>query len=55
MEIKAGDVVLLKSGGPLMTVAWARDTDAKCEWFDSKSEPQSRVYALVVLKPRHEG
>lgn len=54
MEIKAGDVVVLKSSGPLMTVAWVRGDEAKCEWFDAKNEPQARVYDLVVLRPRNQ-
>ncbi len=34
-EIKAGDVVQLKSGGPLMTVAEAERSDEKklCVWI----------------------
>lgn len=31
--ISPGDVVQLKSGGPLMTVAWTEDGEAFCEWF----------------------
>jgi uncharacterized protein YodC (DUF2158 family) len=36
-EIKAGDVVQLKSGGPTMTVSWVSDEygtlTAGCTWF----------------------
>ena len=37
-EIKAGDVVQLKSGGPHMTVSklreWQGRTEAHCDWFE---------------------
>lgn len=49
MEFKAGDVVQLKSGGPAMTIAWIDGSDARCEWFDNKNEPQGRSYKLVAL------
>ena len=48
--IKPGDIVMLKSGGPDMTVAWIADNEAYCEWFDSKGEPRGQRYALVVLR-----
>ena len=48
--IKAGDVVMLKSGGPNMTVAWVAEDEALCEWFDSKGEPRTQRYALIVLQ-----
>lgn len=49
-EIKAGDIVMLKSGGPPMTVAWVEDGKAYCEWFDSRKEPRGQQYDLVVLQ-----
>ena len=48
-EIKAGDIVTLKSGGPKMTVAWVDDGQANCEWFDTKPETQSKIFDLNVL------
>jgi uncharacterized protein YodC (DUF2158 family) len=48
-EIKKGDVVTLKSGGPKMTVAWVEQDEALCEWFDSKSDSQQKRFALAVL------
>ena len=50
-QIKAGDVVQLKSGGPKMTVGWVEDGEALCQWFSPKNEPCSQVYALIVLQP----
>ena len=34
-EIKAGDVVVLKSGGPKMTVDAMGGMGAECLWFDA--------------------
>jgi uncharacterized protein YodC (DUF2158 family) len=33
MEIRAGDVVVLKSGGPDMTVESVEGLQARCAWF----------------------
>lgn len=42
-KINPGSVVQLKSGGPLMTVAWVNDEDgvrlAYCEWFIQDKAP----------------
>jgi len=35
-QIEAGDVVVLKSGGPDMTVKWVSGGECYCEWFDGK-------------------
>ena len=49
-DIKAGDLVVLKSGSLTMTVVWVEDGTAYCEWFDTKHEPQGRQYAVITLK-----
>lgn len=36
--IKAGDVVILKIGGPKMTVSEVRDGEADCVWFVQRTE-----------------
>jgi uncharacterized protein YodC (DUF2158 family) len=52
-EIKAGDVVRLKSGGPKMTVQkvepWDGATRAWCEWFINDRN-QSGGFPLSSLK-----
>ena len=48
---KPGDVVVLKSGGPTMTVANVRqDGKVVCEWFDD-NKPQGRAFDPDVLEP----
>ncbi|WP_417515814.1 YodC family protein [Minwuia sp.] len=57
-DIKPGDVVRLKSGGPDMTVTlidkandWDKHQSAWCEWFDEKDKkPMNRVYAVHALE-----
>ncbi len=57
-EIKAGDVVQLKSGGPPMTVEWTSTSQggkpfARCVWFDG-TEKKDAAVDLVALKPAEE-
>lgn len=49
-EFKPGDVVRLKSGGPLMTVR--RRThygEYACEWFDKNHVGHSDTFAVTSL------
>jgi uncharacterized protein YodC (DUF2158 family) len=54
-DIKAGDIVQLKSGGPDMTVTqigqkgYEDHDSAWCSWFEG-NKAQNGVYALVALK-----
>jgi len=54
MDIKAGDVVTLKSGSPLMTVEeigkynYSDDNQAKCVWFDGKKRMED-IFSLTSL------
>lgn len=45
-EIKVGDVVQLKSGGPKMTVNWVQEESAAmtagCSWFVKDQEKSGR-------------
>ena len=51
-EIKVGDIVQLKSGGPMMTVSAVSPFNgvmsATCIWFDDKKEVHG-VFALATL------
>jgi len=50
-ELKPGDVVTLKSGGPLMTIE-KRETDGRfwCTWFNEKKQPDGRYFEEVLLR-----
>jgi uncharacterized protein YodC (DUF2158 family) len=52
-EIKAGDVVELKSGGPRMTVAkvenWNGVMRATCHWFEG-DKPQQGYFPVSSLE-----
>jgi uncharacterized protein YodC (DUF2158 family) len=57
-DIKAGSVVQLKSGGPLMTVKWVGESGlgehgAYCQWFIQDKAPwkeAGKLFALTSLK-----
>ena len=49
-EINVGDVVRLKSGGPLMTVRSINDNDAFCDWFDPKEDAKNQVFQTWQLE-----
>jgi uncharacterized protein YodC (DUF2158 family) len=51
-EIKAGDVVQLKSGGPEMVVNFVEHDGveiASCSWFD-KTKKESGRFPVVTLR-----
>lgn len=51
MEFKPGDVVVLKSGGPDMTISSIDEGQkASCYWFNGVDGPHYKQLALVVLK-----
>jgi|HubBroStandDraft_5_1064220.scaffolds.fasta_scaffold151335_1 uncharacterized protein YodC (DUF2158 family) len=53
IEIKAGDTVKLKSGGPTMTVSklkeWKGVMEARCEWFDGNQKNEGS-FPLTSLR-----
>lgn len=54
-SFEVGATVCLKSGGPLMTVAFigrgvmVEGQAARCEWIDSDGKPQAREYPVAAL------
>ncbi len=58
-ELKIGDVVQLKSGGPQMTIDTIGETmyedyqSAWCTWFDKNTE-QKGTFPLTSLQPYKE-
>lgn len=48
-NLKAGKVVQLKSGGPIMTISWVDGASAYCEWFDGNKN-LGASFPLVSLK-----
>ncbi|HVS38424.1 MAG TPA: DUF2158 domain-containing protein [Gemmataceae bacterium] len=54
-DLKIGDVVELKSGGPAMTVmddaseSYGRGF-LECHWFDKEGKPQSKAFHQDALK-----
>jgi uncharacterized protein YodC (DUF2158 family) len=58
-EIKAGDVVILKSGGPKMTVLSIKpagpEQSAECAWFGAQTEKVFvQSFALIALRRVNE-
>ena len=52
-ELTVGDIVLLKSGGPHMTVTcvYKSDGTAKCEWFnEDDSHVRNHLFYIETLK-----
>ena len=52
--MKIGDVVGLKSGGPIMTILSVNSNDARCGWMTSSGEDRQAVYPLAALEPREK-
>ena len=51
MELKPGDVVMLKSGGHPMTVAEAHDETVACLWMGSEGDLFRETLPLTALEP----
>ena len=49
MQFSVGDVVRLKSGGPLMTIRHIEDGKAYCEWFHN-NESKGHTFTLAQLE-----
>lgn len=51
MALEPGDVVQLKSGGPLMTVVAVEKAEARCIWHSTSAEDiRSALIPLAALE-----
>ncbi len=50
MELKAGDVVVLKSGGQPLTVAQVSDENIECIWIGEEGELFRETLPAVTLE-----
>lgn len=50
-QLKAGDVVVLNSGGPNMTVTKVESDVVTCQWFDGKKLCTEEFPATSLTKP----
>ncbi|WP_350161385.1 DUF2158 domain-containing protein [Thalassospira sp.] len=53
-ELKQGDTVGLKSGGPVMTIRWTQnengEVEACCDWFDKSQKQETAVFPVSSLR-----
>ena len=49
MDLKAGDVVMLKSGGQPLTVAEVKEDDVLCLWMGMEGDLFRETLPLVTL------
>lgn len=51
IEVKIGDVVQLKSGGPTMTIEDIEDSGkVRCKWFDRDQTLYTETFKLDMLE-----
>jgi uncharacterized protein YodC (DUF2158 family) len=48
--LKRGDLVRLRSGGPLMTVDSVKDNQADCFWTGLDGQPNAESFPIGVLQ-----
>lgn len=49
-SLQHGDLVRLRSGGPLMTVASIRGNQVDCFWTDGEGQPNAESFPIDVLQ-----
>jgi uncharacterized protein YodC (DUF2158 family) len=54
MELKAGDVVMLKSGGQPLTVVDVKEDDVLCLWMGMEGNLFRETLPLAVLERAEE-
>jgi uncharacterized protein YodC (DUF2158 family) len=52
--MQPGDIVQLKSGGPLMTIQSVDHTGITCTWFDDKHNLKTAEFLASMLEPYDE-
>jgi uncharacterized protein YodC (DUF2158 family) len=50
MRFAIGDIVVLRSGGPRMTVKFIDDAGVHCIWFEA-SKSQTEIFHPSTLEP----
>ena len=50
MEVKVGDVVVWKSGGPAMTIIFIDEDGAYCIWFNKNDERFGAYFKPELLR-----
>lgn len=50
-DLKAGDVVVLKSGGPHLTISAMNGQNVRCQWFDGKELKQGDFIITSLKHP----
>jgi len=48
--MQVGDLVRLKSGGPVMTVSWLNSGDVGCNWFNQSDELKTAHFRAAELR-----
>ena len=49
-ELKPGDLVRLRAGGPVMSAETVRYGYARCAWFDPRQAPHWRNFMITALE-----
>ncbi len=59
-DFQVGDVIILKSGGPAMTVSElvedfrTKEPLLRCTWFDDRNNLQHSNFSPLIVKPQVE-
>ncbi|WP_283811555.1 DUF2158 domain-containing protein [Bradyrhizobium betae] len=50
VQFERGELVRLRSGGPMMTVSAVKDDQVKCIWTDDSGRPDDATFPADVLQ-----
>jgi uncharacterized protein YodC (DUF2158 family) len=50
VQFERGELVRLRSGGPMMTVTAVKDDQVKCIWTDDSGQPDDATFPADVLQ-----